>query len=384
MDFSNLLKIAKERRASDIFITAGLPPSMKINGELIPVSDEILSAELANKLIFLLMNKQQKDEFMEKKECNFAINNQGLGRFRISAFFQRNTMGMVLRRIETQIPSLESLKLPKVVQDFSLLKRGLILFIGATGSGKSTTLASLIDHRNSTSQGHIISIEDPIEYIHKHKKSMITQREVGVDTESFEVALQNTLRQAPDVIVIGEVRTKEAMTHAIAFSETGHLCLATLHANNAYQALDRIAHFFPNNNRGQLWMELSLNLKAIVGQTLVPKASGKGRALATEILTNSPLMSDYIRKGNIHDLKAVMKKSKEYGMLTFDESLLKLLKNGEITEKVALSYSDSPNDLRLMIHDHIEDDTVDNGSEHLDLMLDVGEEEKNRYNLRRA
>jgi twitching motility protein PilU len=295
------------------------------------------------------MNEGQRAEFLKTKELNFAISARGIGRFRCSAFYQRNLAGMVLRRIETNIPSVDSLGLPEIIKELAMTKRGLIIFVGATGTGKSTSLAAMVGHRNKNSKGHIISIEDPIEFIHQHQGCIITQREVGLDTESFESALKNTLRQAPDVILIGEVRSRETMEHAVAFAETGHLCLCTLHANNANQALDRILHFFPADRHQQLWMDLSLNLKAMVAQQLIPTPDGKSRRACIEILLNTPLASDLIRKGKVSDLKELMKKSNEIGMQTFDQALYELYDAGEITYEDALAHADSANDLRLLI-----------------------------------
>lgn len=349
MAFEALLQMMVEKRASDLFITANFPPSMKINGRLTPVTDRVLSPEDAQSTVLGIMDDQQRQTFLTKHECNFAISANGIGRFRVSAFYQRNHMGMVLRRIETSIPSLESLKLPEAIQDLAMTKRGLVLFVGATGTGKSTSLAAMLGYRNQNSQGHIITIEDPIEFLHTHQGCVVTQREVGLDTESFEVALKNTLRQAPDVILIGEVRSRETMDYAVAFAETGHLCLATLHANNANQALDRIINFFPADRHNQIWMDLSLNLKAIVAQQLIPTPDGKGRRAAIEILINTPLVADMIRKGAVHELKGLMKRSTEQGMQTFDQALYKLFLEGEITYDDALLHADAPNDLRLMI-----------------------------------
>lgn len=349
MELDRLLSLMVEKEASDLFITAGVAPSIKVHGRIVPVSSTPLSPEKAREIVLSVMNEKQRREFVEMKELNFAISARGVGRFRASAFFQRNLAGMVLRRIETKIPSIDDLGLPDVIKDLAMTKRGLVIFAGATGTGKSTSLASMIGHRNRNSKGHIISIEDPIEFIHQHDGCVITQREVGIDTESFETALKNTLRQAPDVILIGEVRSRETMDHAIAFAETGHLCLCTLHANNANQALDRIIHFFPADRHEQLWMDLSLNLRAIVGQQLVPTPDGKGRRACLEVLLNSPLAADLIRKGAVNDLKDLMKKSTEIGMQTFDQALYDLYDAGEITYEDALSHADSPNDLRLRI-----------------------------------
>jgi twitching motility protein PilU len=349
MEFDKLLKLVVEKGASDLFITAGKPPMLKINGKLFSAGKNDLSPEQSRDMVVGVMNQDQKETFAKEHECNFAINTAGLGRFRVSAFYQRNLVGMVLRRIEVNIPRIADLQLPRIIEDLAMTKRGLIIFVGATGTGKSTSLASMIGHRNEHSSGHIISIEDPIEFIHQHRGCIITQREVGVDTESFEVALKNTLRQAPDVIMIGEVRTRETMEHAVAFAETGHLCLCTLHANNANQALDRIIHFFPTDRHSQVWMDLSLNLKAMVAQQLIPTVDGQGRRAAIEVLINTPLVADHIRKGEVHLLKELMSKSTEQGMQTFDQALYKLYSEGEITYEAALSHADSPNDLRLMI-----------------------------------
>lgn len=349
MDFERLLQLMVEKGASDLFITAGIPPSIKLNGKVVPVTATPLSPEKTKELVESLMNPEQKLEFNQKKELNFAVSARGIGRFRASAFYQRNLAGIVLRRIETKIPKIDDLGLPDIIKELAMTKRGLIIFVGATGTGKSTSLASMIGHRNRNSKGHIISIEDPIEFIHQHEGCIITQREVGIDTESFDVALKNTLRQAPDVILIGEVRSRETMDHAIAFAETGHLCLCTLHANNANQALDRIIHFFPADRHRQLWMDLSLNLKAIIAQQLIPTPDGNGRRAALEILINTPLAQDLIRKGEVADLKDLMKRSTELGMQTFDQALYELYDAGEITYEDALLHADSPNDLRLMI-----------------------------------
>ena len=377
MEFEKLLRLMVERGASDLFITAGIAPSMKVNGTIVPVTKSPLSPEQTREVVHSVMNEQQRRDFAENHECNFAISARGIGRFRVSAFYQRNLAGMVLRRIETNIPTIEQLKLPEVLKQLAMTKRGLVLFVGATGTGKSTSLASMIGHRNEHSSGHIISIEDPIEYIHQHKNCIVTQREVGIDTESFEVALKNTLRQAPDVILIGEIRSRETMDHAVVFAETGHLCLATLHANNANQALDRIINFFPADRQQQVWMDLSLNLKGIVAQQLVPTPDGKGRRAVIEVLLNTPLASDLIRKGEVHELKALMKRSNDLGMQTFDQSLYQLYSQGEITYEDALSHADSTNDLRLMIKLASDDaDHLNNLSQGLSLQS--GEEEPGR------
>lgn len=349
MEIDKLLTIMVEKGASDLFITAGVPPSIKVHGKVVPVTTTALSPEKTRETVMGIMNESQRRDFVREKECNFAISARGIGRFRVSAFYQRNLAGMVLRRIETNIPVIDDLGLPSVIKDLSMTKRGLVIFVGATGSGKSTSLAAMIGHRNKNSKGHIISVEDPIEYIHQHHGCIVTQREVGIDTDSFEVGLKNMLRQAPDVIMIGEVRTRETMEHAIAFAETGHLCLCTLHANNANQALDRILHFFPADRHGQMWMDLSLNLRAIVAQQLIPTPDGKGRRACVEVLINTPLAQDMIRKGEVHELKSLMAKSNEQGMQTFDQALYELYKSGEITYEDALAHADSSNDLRLMI-----------------------------------
>lgn len=362
MDIDKLLHFMVEKGASDAFITAGVAPSLKINGKVMPVSDQVLSGEQTHNIVTSVMSEDQKAEFAEHHECNFAVARDGIGRFRASAFFQRNLCGMVLRRIETIIPTMEDLRLPPIIKDLAMTKRGLVIFVGATGTGKSTSLASMIGYRNKNSTGHIISIEDPIEFIHEHQGCIVTQREVGIDTESFGVALKNTLRQAPDVIMIGEVRTQETMEQAITFAETGHLCLCTLHANNANQALDRIQHFFPVERHNQVWMDLSLNLRGMVAQQLVPTRDGKGRRAVIEVLLNTPLVSDLIRKGDVHKLKELMAKSNEQGMQTFDQALFKLVKEGEIDGEKALAYADSRNDLRLMMK---LDDAGDDSMSHV-------------------
>ncbi len=349
MEFEKLLKLVVEKGASDLFVTAGKPPMIKVNGELHAVGRNALAPEQARDLVYGVMNRDQQEAFQATHECNFAINTSGVGRFRVSAFYQRNLVGMVLRRIEVNIPKVDDLGLPPIIKDLAMTKRGLIVFVGATGTGKSTSLAAMIGHRNENSTGHIVSIEDPIEFIHQHKGCVVTQREVGVDTDSFEIALKNVLRQAPDVIMIGEVRSRETMEHALTFAETGHLCLCTLHANNANQALDRIIHFFPSDRHTQVWMDLSLNLRAMVAQQLVPTVDGQGRRAAIEVLINTPLAADHIRKAEVHLMKALMTKSREQGMQTFDHALYELYSQGEITYEAALLHADSPNDLRLMI-----------------------------------
>lgn len=349
MEIEKLLKIMQDKGASDLFISAGVAPSIKINGQMIPMSSNALSPEQAREVVLGVMNDQQRREFVRDKECNFAISSRGIGRFRVSAFYQRNLVGMVLRRIETKIPTSDELGLPEIVKELAMTKRGLIIFVGATGTGKSTSLASMIGHRNENSRGHIITVEDPIEFVHQHHGCIVTQREVGIDTESFEVALKNMLRQAPDVIMIGEVRTREAMEQAITFAETGHLCLCTLLANNANQALDRIIHFFPADRHPQLWMDLSLNLKAMIAQQLVPTRDGQGRRACVEVLLNTPLASDLIRKGDVTGIKDLMRNSTEQGMQTFDQALYDLYLAGEITYQDAIAHADSANDLRLLI-----------------------------------
>jgi twitching motility protein PilU len=378
MEFEKLLRLMVEKGGSDLFITAGVPPSMKVNGKIMPVSKTAMSPEMTRETVHGVMNEQQRREFTENHECNFAISARGIGRFRVSAFYQRNLAGMVLRRIETNIPTIEELKLPDVLKKLSMTKRGLVLFVGATGTGKSTSLASMIGYRNKNSSGHIISIEDPIEFIHQHQNCIVTQREVGIDTSSFEVALKNTLRQAPDVILIGEIRTRETMDCAVALAETGHLCLATLHANNANQALDRIINFFPPDRHNQVWMDLSLNLKAIVAQQLVPTPDGKGRRAVIEVLINTPLAADLIRKGEVHELKSLMKRSTELGMQTFDQALYNLYVQGEITYEDALLHADSANDLRLLIKLGSETDGEHLTSVSQGLSLEVSDEDPGR------
>lgn len=348
-EFKRLLELMVQQKASDLFITAGRPPTIKVDGKLIEVSKTMLNNDQSRAIVMSVMTQRQKDEFDNTKECQFAIAFPKLGRFRVSAFTQRDAAGMVLRRIETHIPDAEDLHLPPVLKDLVMNKRGLVLFVGGTGTGKSTSLAALIKYRNQNSSGHIITIEDPLEFLHPHLGCIVTQREVGMDTESYEVALKNTLRQAPDVILIGEVRTRETMQNAITFAETGHLCITTLHANNANQALDRILHFFPDEMHNQLFMDLSLNLRGIVAQQLIARADGKGRYPAVEILLNTPLVSDLIRKGEVHKLKELMKNSREHGMQTFDQALYDLYTAGKISYEDALNSADSRNEVRLMI-----------------------------------
>jgi twitching motility protein PilU len=349
MNLSPILKMMEEKKASDLFITAGLPPTIKVDGKNVHLGKETLTPEAAMEIITSMMTPAQRDEFDATHECNFAIAEPDVGRFRVSAFIQRNQAGAVLRRIEAYIPSLEELNLPPILKNLSMTKRGLIVFIGATGTGKSTSLASMLGYRNQHGSGHIITIEDPIEFVHEHAGCIITQREVGIDTESYETALKNTLRQAPDVILIGEIRDRETMNHAIAFAETGHLCLATLHANNANQAMDRIINFFPEDRRPQLFMDLSMNLKAFLAQQLIPRADGNGRRVCVEILLGTPLVRDVVRKGEVHKLKELMKQGGQQGMVTFDQALFELYKAGEISYDDALHYADSANEVRLMV-----------------------------------
>jgi twitching motility protein PilU len=367
----DLLRLMVSKNGSDLFVTAGFPPAMKIDGKLTPVSSQPLTAAHTADLARAIMNDRQAATFEQTKEANFAISPGDLGRFRVSAFVQMGAAGMVLRVINSKIPDLDALALPPVLKEIVMAKRGLVIMVGATGSGKSTTLAAMVGYRNEHSHGHIITIEDPVEFVHPHRNCIVTQREVGVDTEDWEVALKNTLRQAPDVIQIGEIRDRETMDHAIAFAETGHLCLATLHANSANQALDRIINFFPEERRQQLLMDLSLNLKGMISQRLVPLKDAKGRAVAIEILLNSPLISDLIFQGKVHEIKELMKKSRELGMQTFDQSLFDLYEADRISYEDALRNADSVNDLRLAIK--LEGKGAKNrdlsaGTEHLGLL----------------
>ena len=350
MDFDKLLQVMIAKNGSDLFITEGVPPSLKVNGVILPMTKTPLTSEQTMALVTSIMTEAQKKEFHETNECQFAISDKAeAARFRVSAMIQCNKAAMVLRKIETQIPTTEDLNLPPILKELAMKKRGIILLVGATGTGKSTTLAAMIGHRNQNSRGHIITIEDPIEYVHQHKGCIVTQREVGIDTLSFEEGLKNTLRQAPDVILIGEIRNREVMSYAIQYAETGHLVFATLHANNANQAIDRIIHFFEADRHGQLFMDLSLNLRAIIAQQLIPTPDGKGRRAAIEILLGTQLIADYIRKGEIHEIKPVMKRSRDIGMQTFDQALFDLYESGQITYQDALKHADSPNDLRLQI-----------------------------------
>lgn len=349
MNFSDLLKLMKHKKASDLFITAGVPPSVKVDGKIVPVTKQALTPEQSRAMAYGIMNEEQRRNFEAHNECNFAIAPQEIGRFRVNVFLQQQRVGMVLRTINTDIPRFDDLNLPKVLAEVALTKRGLVLFVGGTGSGKSTSLAAMIGYRNEYSYGHILTIEDPIEYVHAHKNCIVNQREVGVDTASYDVALKNAMRQAPDVILIGEVRSRETMDLAVQFAETGHLCLSTLHANNANQALDRVINFFPEEKRNQLLMDLALNLRAIISQRLIPMKTGKGRVPAVEVLINTPLVCDMIMEGNVPGLKDLMSKSGEAGMQTFDQSLFNLHEADLISYDDALRNADSINDVRLRI-----------------------------------
>jgi twitching motility protein PilU len=367
----DLLRLMLAKKGSDLFISVGFPPAIKVDGKMTPVSNQSLTPAHTVDLARSIMNDRQAAEFEANKECNFAINPAGIGRFRVNAFVQQNNVGVVLRTITTTIPKIEDLGLPNVLKDIIMTKRGLVIMVGATGSGKSTTLAAMIGFRNENSQGHIITIEDPVEFTHPHKGCLITQREVGVDTLSWENALKNTLRQAPDVILIGEIRERETMEHAVAFAETGHLCLGTLHANSANQALDRIINFFPEERRTQLLMDLSLNLKGMISQRLIPLKEGEGRVAAVEVMLNSPLISDLIFKGEVHEIKEIMKKSRELGMQTFDQALFDLFESGKISYEDALRNADSVNDLRLQIKLHSKEAKnrdITQGIEHLNIV----------------
>ena len=367
----DLLRLMSQKKGSDLFITAGFPPAIKVDGKITPQSNQSLTPQHTAELARAIMNDKQAAEFESTKECNFAISPAGIGRFRVNAFVQQARIGVVLRTIATSIPTFESLQLPPVLKDISMTKRGLVILVGGTGTGKSTSLAAMVDYRNENSYGHIITVEDPIEYVHEHKKCIVTQREVGIDNDSWEAALKNTLRQAPDVILMGEIRDRETMDHAIAFAETGHLCMATLHANSTNQALDRIINFFPEERRQQLLMDLSLNVRAFVSQRLIPMKDGKGRAAAFEVMLNSPLISDLIFKGEVHEIKEIMKKSRELGMQTFDQSLFDLHEAGKISYEDALRNADSVNDLRLTIKlqgKESKDRDLAAGIQHLDIV----------------
>jgi twitching motility protein PilU len=349
MNIDSLLERMVKEGASDGFITADAPLSIKVDGQIYPISKRALTEDEARDMVFSTMRQDQQVDFRRHHECNYAMSTEALGRFRASAFVQRGKCGMVVRRIQSVIPTIDELGLPPIIKELAMTKRGLVIFVGATGTGKSTSLAAMVDYRNHNSRGHIISIEDPIEFIHEHAGCIVTQREVGMDTESFDVALKNTLRQAPDVILIGEVRAAETMQQALTFAETGHLCLCTLHANNANQALDRIQSFFPASLHNQVWMDLSLNLRSMVAQQLLPRKDGKGRTPVVEVLLNSPLIAEYIRKGEVHLIKELMAKSTELGMQTLDQSLVKAYKDELISKDDAIRFADSANDVRLQI-----------------------------------
>ncbi len=368
---NDLLKLMISRNGSDLFITGDFPPAIKVDGKVTKVSPQPLSSAHTLALARSVMNDKQAAEFERTKECNFAVAPPGVGRFRVNAFIQQGKVGMVMRTIPATLPTIDSLGLPQVLKDVTMTKRGLCILVGATGSGKSTSLAAMVDWRNENSFGHIITIEDPVEFVHPHKNCVVTQREVGLDTDTWEAALKNTLRQAPDVILMGEIRDRETMEHAVAFAETGHLCMATLHANSANQALDRIINFFPEERRTQLLMDLSLNLRAMVSQRLVPNQDGKGRFAAVEIMLNTPLISDMIFKGEVSEIKEIMKKSRNLGMQTFDQALFDGFENNKITFEDALRNADSVNDLRLQIKLNSQRaKTVDlaAGTEHLQIM----------------
>ena len=367
----DLLKAMVAKKASDLFITSGFPPAIKLDGKMTPVASQALTMQHTAELTRAMMNDKQAQAFEATKECNFAIAPGGIGRFRVNAFVQQGRIGMVLRTITTSIPKFEELNLPAVLKDICMTKRGLIIMVGGTGSGKSTSLAAMVGYRNENSYGHIITIEDPVEFTHDHKNCVVTQREVGVDTENWFSALKNTLRQAPDVILIGEIRDRETMDYAIAFAETGHLCMATLHANSANQALDRIINFFPADRRSQLLMDLSLNIRALVSQRLLPKKDGKGRVAAVEIMLNSPLIQDLIFKGEVHEIKSIMAKSRELGMQTFDQHLFDLYEAQQISYEDALRNADSVNELRLMIKlqgKEAKEKDLSTGIEHLNIV----------------
>ncbi|HYP67786.1 MAG TPA: PilT/PilU family type 4a pilus ATPase [Thiobacillaceae bacterium] len=367
----DLLRLMVAKKASDLFLTAGFPPALKVDGKITPVSSQTLTPDHTRELARAIMNEKQWQSFDATQEANFAIAPADIGRFRVNVFVQQGRTGIVMRTINTKIPKFEELNLPAVLKDIAMVKRGLVIFVGGTGTGKSTSLAAMVGYRNEMSADHIITVEDPIEYVHEHKKSIITQREVGVDTDNWFSALKNTLRQAPDVILIGEIRDRDTMEYAIAFAETGHLCLSTLHANNANQALDRIINFFPDDRRDQLLMDLSLNLKAFISQRLIPRRDGSGRISAVEIMLNSPLISDLIFKGHVHEIKEIMSKSRELGMQTFDQSLFDLYEGGYISYEDALRNADSLNDLRLKIKLHGQESKgrdLLTGLDHLDIV----------------
>ncbi len=368
---NDLLRLMVSRGGSDLFLTCDFPPAIKVDGKITKVSPQPLTGLHTLALARSIMNDKQAGEFERSKECNFAISPQGIGRFRINAFVQQGSVGLVLRTIPKDLPTLDGLHLPEVLKDVAMTKRGLVIFVGATGSGKSTSLAAMVNHRNENSYGHIITIEDPVEFVHPHKNCIVTQREVGIDTDDWGIALKNTLRQAPDVILMGEIRDRETMEHAVAFAETGHLCMATLHANSANQALDRIINFFPEERRSQLLMDLSLNLKALVSQRLMPRQEGTGRVAAIEVMLNSPLISDLIFKGEVTEVKEIMKRSREQGMQTFDQALFDLYESHSITYQDAIRNADSVNDLRLQIklNSHRAKNTdLAAGTEHLQIV----------------
>lgn len=365
---NDLLRLMVSRGGSDLFLTTDFPPAIKVDGKLQKVSPQPLTGQHTVALARALMNDRQSAEFERTKECNFAISPQSIGRFRVNAFVQQGYIGLVLRTIPAVMPTIDSLNLPQVLKEVAMSKRGLVIFVGATGSGKSTSMAALVDHRNENSYGHIITIEDPVEYVHAHKNCIVTQREVGLDTEGWQTALKNALRQAPDVILMGEIRDRETMESAVAFAETGHLCLATLHANSTNQALDRAINFVPEERRDQLLMDLSLNLRAVVSQRLLPRQERKGRVAAAEILLNTPLISNLIFKGEVAEIKDVMKRSRELGMQTFDQSLFDLYESNMVTYEDALRNADSVNDLRLQIKLHsqrVRKDDPSKGTEHM-------------------
>jgi twitching motility protein PilU len=367
----DLLRLMSARGGSDLFLTADFPPAIKVDGKVTRVSPQPLNGQHTLALARSVMNERQAAEFERTKECNFAISPQGIGRFRVNAFMQQGHVGMVMRTIPQTLPTIDGLGLPVVMKEISMTKRGLVIMVGATGSGKSTSLAAMVDHRNENSYGHIITIEDPVEFVHAHKNCIVTQREVGIDTDGWEMALKNALRQAPDVILMGEIRDRETMEHAVAFAETGHLCITTLHANSANQALDRIINFFPEERRQQLLMDLSLNLKSIVSQRLLPREEGKGRVAAVEILLNTPLIAEMIFKGEVAEMKDLMRRSRELGMQTFDQALFDLYEGNEITLEDALRNADSLNDLRLQVklHSHrARNRDLSAGTEHMSIM----------------
>ena len=345
----DLLRRMVDKKASDLFLTAGFPPAMKLDGKMTPLSPKPLTAMQTQEMALAVMNDKQHSDFQQNNECNFSIGIPGLSRFRVNAFIQRGAVGLVFRTIAMKIPELKDLGMPEVLKDLALAKRGLVIFVGATGSGKSTSLAAMVGYRNENSHGHIVTIEDPIEFVHEHKNCIVTQREVGVDTESWSVGLKNSLRQAPDVILIGEIRDRETMDYAIAFAETGHLCMATLHANNTNQALDRIVNFFPEERRQQLLLDLSLNMKAFISQRLIPRKDGQGRVAAVEVMLHSPFISDLILRGAVHEIKELIAKSREMGMQTFDQALFDLHEADSISYEEAIRNADSVNDVRLKI-----------------------------------